>query len=359
MRRHRRVGRVGSRPSESSQSSQSQPFRSVEQQSGAAQPSRPIAALLSRKSQRRRLMDEALRLALDGDWSLESWLPLVQRGLRQRLRYETTAEKAVREAARLFLYLDAHGVETLEQMTPQMVIKWCWAPLPDRKGKHKVPEAATARNRRWYAQEVLKEAASLGAPVDPVALVGEIIRRFPKAVTRCLTDAECDVLMAKVDMGHKLSRVSVAVALSFAGATVTEVANVRRRDVDLVAGTVTFRGLESRTNPLCSWGADVIGRWLNDHPEVGAEDPLCVSPSTERLAAVKSVAVQLGRAMSRAGLAGLPQVAPRSIRLTEGRRVLESDGIEAAALFLGSPSLDNTALALNYRWWLRDGREVA
>ena len=304
-------------------------------------------------------MDEALRLARDGDWSLESWLPLVQRGLRQRLRYETTAEKAVREAARLFRYLDAHGVETFEQVTPQMVIKWCWAPLPDRKGKHKVPEAATARNRRWYAQEVLKEVASLGAPVDPVALVGETIRRFPKAVTRPLTDAESDVLMAKSDVGHRLTRVSVTVALSFGGGTATEVSNVLRRHVDLTEGTVTFVGLEHRTNQLCDWGADVIGRWLTDHPEVGAEDRLCVLPDSEGREAMKSVAVRQHSAMSRAGLAGLPQLSARSIRLTGGRRVLESDGIEAAALFLGSPSLDNTALALNYRWWLRDGREVA
>ena len=37
-------------------------------------------------------------------------------------------------------------------------------------------------------------------------------------------------------------------------------------------------------------------------------------------------------------------------RLTAARQVLERDGIEAAARFLGSPSLDHTAEALAHDW---------
>ena len=50
---------------------------------------------------------------------------------------------------------------------------------------------------------------------------------------------------------------------------------------------------------------------------------------------------------------GVPGVSARSIRLTTAREVLRTDGIEAAARFLGSPSLDSTAAALNHDWGRR------
>lgn len=41
-------------------------------------------------------------------------------------------------------------------------------------------------------------------------------------------------------------------------------------------------------------------------------------------------------------------------RLGAARRVFETDGLEAAAKFLGNQSLDATARALRYDWWAQN-----
>lgn len=307
-------------------------------------------------------MDKALRLARDRDWSLESWLPLAQKALRHRIANRDSAEKATREAALLVRYLSARGAKTFDQVTPEMVIEWCWAARPDHRlgGRHRPPKPSTARNRQWYAEQIFKELASMGAPVDPAALVGESIRKPTYYVTtRPLSAQEWEAVKASADTGHRLSRLSVIVAFAHAGADPTEIAEIRRRDVDVAAGTVTLPGLATRTNPLCGWGHDVVRRWLHHHPEVADDERLCVQPGTDERGAAKSVTVRMAKVVRRAGLGSVPDVSARSIRLHAGRQVLEDSGIEAAALFLGSPSLDNAARALHYRWWLRDQEAVA
>lgn len=306
-------------------------------------------------------MDEALRLAREGDWSLDSWLPLAQEALGQRLTNRKTAQKAFRESEHLVRTLTAKGATTFDLVTQEMVTEWCWASRPDhRTGKHKKPQPATARNRQWHAKQVFVELANLGAPVDPSALIGESIKRPPHAAqSRPLEPPEWETVKAHADPDHRLSRCSVIVAFAHAGGNASEIANVRKRDVDAAEGTVTFSGLAARTNPLCDWGRDVVRRWLHNHPHVSADERLCVLDHGDELRSAQTVTVRMQQVMERAGLAGVPKVTARSIRLAAGRRVLETDGIEAAALFLGSPSLDNAARSLNYRWWLRDGQEVA
>ena len=65
--------------------------------------------------------------------------------------------------------------------------------------------------------------------------------------------------------------------------------------------------------------------------------------------------VQLGQVLQAAGIAGRPGVTARSIRLTSARRILDTEGIEAAASFLGSVSLDAAADALGHLWRHSDG----
>ena len=77
---------------------------------------------------------------------------------------------------------------------------------------------------------------------------------------------------------------------------------------------------------------------------------VCVSARTSSSRAAHAVTVRLGQVLRDAGIAGRPGVTARSIRLTTANRILQTDGIEAAARFLGSPSLDSTADALGYQW---------
>ena len=66
------------------------------------------------------------------------------------------------------------------------------------------------------------------------------------------------------------------------------------------------------------------------------------------------MSVRLGEVLRDAGLKGTPGVTARSLRLTTAKQILDTDGLAAAAHFLGSPSLDNTAKALDFDW-RRDG----
>ena len=139
-------------------------------------------------------------------------------------------------------------------------------------------------------------------------------------------------------------------AFSYAGGIASEVAAVRMCDIDLDAATVSFRGAAERIGPLDQWGAETVWRFVRNTASVAYDDLLCVTAGTDPTRAAHSVTVRLGQVLRDAGIAGRPGVTARSIRLTTANRILQAQGIEAAARFLGSPSLDSTAAALGYRW---------
>ena len=99
----------------------------------------------------------------------------------------------------------------------------------------------------------------------------------------------------------------------------------------------------------------MVSRFLRNRPAIAGGEVLCVTLGSDVSRGAHSVTVRLGQAIEDAGLAGLPGVTARSIRLTTAAEVLEERGIEAAARFLGSPSLDRTAAALGHVWRPVDG----
>ena len=294
---------------------------------------------------------------MTGEQALSWWGPLVVEAVRARYAGNArTAEKAAAEARRLFRYLQARGVESWDDVTAGLVLDWCWAARRGRSGVHRGTAQSTARNRQWAALAAFGEAARLGAPIDASALVGaRIARPGPAVSARPLTDAEAERVRVYADAGLVASRRSLLVAFSYAGGTAAEVAGVRRRDVDADAGTVVFTAGGSRVAVLDAWGVETVRRFLRNHPAVAGGDLLCVTAGSDVSRGAHSVTVRLGQVLDDAGLSGRPGVTARSIRLTGARRVLEADGIEAAARFLGSPSLDSTAAALGYRWRDRCG----
>ena len=297
-------------------------------------------------------MSDALRLADEGVRSLESWLPLVQETLRQRPLTPATTKKAVNEATLLFRYVGEVGVTSFDDVTREMVTDWCYAPRPDRSGKHRSPSVSTIRNRQWLARTAFEALATLGVPVDSRELVGDLLSREQNGgFTRPMTEWEVDQVKAFADTRHYLSRGSLMVGFGLSGGDAAEIGFVRRRDVDLSAATVTFRGAKARTNPLDKWSAETVELWLHNNPEVAPGDLLCVSHTTDSRVAAQRVNARLCAVFSKAGFSDVSGVSARSLRLTGARRVLDAHGIEAAALFLGSLSLDGTALALQYEWW--------
>ena len=288
---------------------------------------------------------------------LSGWVPLVLEGVR--LRYASnprTADKVAADARRLLGYLQGRGVERWSDVSPEMVSHWCWVSRVDRHGQYRRTSQSTARNRQWVASIVFDVLSDLGSPVDTQALVGNRIPRLGGAPgARPLTPEEAQKVREHADAGLVGSGRSLLVVFSFAGATATEVAAVRMADVNLDQATVTFRGPSSRVNPLDEWGISRVARFVRNRPPIPSDHLICVTGRVKPERAAHSVTVRLRDVLRDAGLSHREGVSARSIRLTTARRLLEDSGIEAAARFLGSPSLDNTAQALGHQW-RNDGR---
>ena len=301
---------------------------------------------------RRRLQRDLAALAVSRVELLAAWVVVVVAEVQARFAAnERTAQKVAAETARLFRFLVARGADTWSAVTPALVLEWCWAARLSRSGRHRRAAQSTARNRQWVALAVFEAAASLGAPIDPRALIGERIARPSRYVSaRPLNDDEDRRVRAYADAGLVASMRSLCVAFSYAGGTASEVAAVRRRHVDLGAATIAFYGTAARVGPLDQWSVETVWRFVRNNPVVPDGDPMCVTVATDPSRAAHSVTVRLSQVLQDAGIAGRPGVTARSIRLTTANRILQTDGIEAAARFLGSPSLDSTADALGYRW---------
>ena len=294
---------------------------------------------------------------MTGETPLDLWLPGVVAVLRDRFAGNPgTTEKLVAETQRLFRYLMACGACTWSDVNSTLVTEWCWAARPDRSGRHRSTATSTARNRQWAALAAFEAASSSGAPIDPRTLIGDrIARPSDSESARPLTDGEHRLVQVHADAGRVASRRSVMVALSRAGGTASEVATVRMGDIDLDAGAVEFCGAAARVGPVDSWGVETVLRFVRNNPPLPTDAVVCVTSSTSPHRAAHAVTARLGQVLRDAGIAGRPGVTARSIRLTVAHRVLHTDGIEAAARFLGLPSLDTAAQALGYAWRHSDG----
>lgn len=288
---------------------------------------------------------------------LVEWIPLVLEGLR--IRYASnarTADKVVAETGRLLTYLQGRGVEQWSEVTPEMVSHWCWVARTDRLGQFRRTSHSTARNRQWIATAAFEVLCDLGVPIDTRAVVGERIPYLGgMARKRPLTGEEAGRVREFADFGLVGSRRSLLVAFSFAGGTAAEVAAVRMGDVNLEKATVAFRGTYPRWNPLDEWAVSRVARFVRNRPPIASDHPICVTARIKPERAAHSVTVRLRDVLRDAGLSGREGVSAQSIRLTTARQLLQTSGIEAAARFLGSPSLDDTARALGHQW-RTDGR---
>ena len=295
---------------------------------------------------------------MTGDEPLAEWEPLVLAELgRRHEANEATAQKLDAEGSRLFRYWGVSGAVIWRDIDADMNAQWYWLTRGGRGGVLKPVRPSTACNRQWAALELLKAAAELGAPIDPVALIGERIDRpADHTSARPCTDEEDRRIRRRAESALARSRVGVIVAAACSGGTPKETSALRLCDVDLESAKIAFRGSAARVNPLDEWSVTMIRRFLANQgaTPLRNSDLLCVSDTTAAGRRAHSIAVRLGRVLREAGLKGRPGVTARSIRLTTARRLLESDGIEAAARFLGSSSLDTAADALQYHWYEGD-----
>lgn len=306
-----------------------------------------------RRSRWRRWAASAARFeaaAVTGELSLNEARDLAGAAAGVRFANPATRHKLGTLTGWLFRYLAAAGADNWSDVTPEMAEGWCRAAARHR-GRWTSPAASTVRNRQWALTVVCDALEAAGAGVDPALRPGRAPRPATARRSRPQTAAERDLVRAFADRGLVGSRRSAMVALAEAGASPAEIAAARACDVDLAAGTVRLGVDRSRVNPLTGWGAEAIRRVLSVNgidPADGAR--LCVTNRISLQQGAQSVATRLCDAIRDAGLAEAPGVTGGSIRLTAAAEVLARGGIEAAARFLGSASLDAAAAALGHHW---------
>ena len=259
-----------------------------------------------------------------------------------------TLQKVERDAERLFRYLRTVGVFHWEDITSEMVVSWCWMARKTIWGEYRRPGQSTARNRQWAALAVLEAAEALGLLEDVRRLGGEPITRPSDYVsTRPLTEEEAERVREFADPGQVYSRRAVIVALALAGGTSTEIAAVRKRDIDLDRGMVR---IGDRLNPLCQWGWQVLRAFLRIRTELQEHQVLAVRADLAPQRRAHAISVQLGTVIGDAGLRGRPGVSARSVRLYRAGRILRTLGLECATWFLGLNTLTTATDALGHDW---------
>jgi integrase len=258
----------------------------------------------------------------------------------------TTERKYRQNAQRFARHLEAHGIEFVDEITEQVVLDFLWSGRW-RHGSIIDVSPTTASTCRSMTLAFFNVLINLGVwehlpPVGPpiqrdcadgsVPLTAEQLQRVEQSASGLLFN----------------SRASMHLAVSEAGASAAEVAATTWGHVDLHNATVTFNLDSPRTNPLTPWGIEVLSAASRNGFD--ANQRLCVQNTTSIRRGAQSVTVGLSNLLRDAGLGRVPGVTARSIRLGVAQQVLNTDGLEAAARFLGSRSLDGTASSLRYEW---------
>ena len=115
---------------------------------------------------------------------------------------------------------------------------------------------------------------------------------------------------------------------------------MRAGDFDLESLTVTFG---CRTNPLDEWSVRHLADLVAD---MSPDSFLCTTNASNP---AHVVTVQTREVLLDAGLGGVAGLTPRSLELGAAR-VIFGDDLDGAARWLGSASLDVTAMALRVDW---------
>ena len=261
---------------------------------------------------------------------------------------ESTAKKVTAEVGRFVRFAQASGVEFVDELDTEVVECFLWS-ASNRYGRYGDVSATTAANRQSFLRSFFEVMTRLGFWTG-ADVVGRPIRRSVGDRSRPLTESELHQVHVYAESGLFTTGRPLLVALAESGGNAAEIARVTAADVDLDGRTVALRGDAARRTPMSEWGAEVLAAAMTAG-QFAAVGPLCVTNTLPIGAAAHTVTVRLAGVIADAGLSRVRGVTARSIRLAVAVQILGSQGLESAARFLGSSSLDATAAALDHQWW--------
>lgn len=258
-----------------------------------------------------------------------------------------TSAKCIKIARQFFAVLNHFGVEHLSDITPEHLDDFYW--MPSKRHSYQEPSSATAANRQWAVRAIFAVLREMGlwsgGDISGDTIAREYGRSSRPATMEELRQIQVASHNVLIPNGDEL-----LVALALCGGSASEIAAVCAEDIDLVSHMIRFSGISQRLNQIDEWSFDVLKEATTKIPET---IPMVVRPGLTSDRAAHSVTVRLNRLITLAGFSTKDELTAASIRLGAARALLETDGLETAATFLGNQSLDATARALRYEWGVR------
>ena len=281
--------------------------------------------------------------------SLEELIELLPSALVMRFPADNgTAAKCIKILRQLVATLQHNGVEYLHEITPEMLDDFFW--MATRKNGFHEPSSATAALRQWCCRTVLALLVDMGL-WEGGDITGPTISREHGRSTRPMTDSEINQIQV---MSHNVlvpNGDEILLALALCGGSASEIAGVCVEDIDIESSTIHLYGQSERLNPIDEWSLEVMSEAVMRIPD---STPMVVRPDLPIQRAAHTLTVRLNKLVNQAGFSSDTELTGVSIRLGAARRVFETDGLEAAAKFLGNQSLYATARALRYDWWAQN-----
>jgi integrase len=212
---------------------------------------------------------------------------------------------------------------------------------------------STMHLRRSLVRLVFRTGRSLGL-VEGDPTLDVILPRRSSGRVRALDDAEVAVCRSAALHSLTSTRLAAAWALAEASARTAELPRLSIGDLDLDGGRVWIHGT-ARTIPrwglLSAWGIVQLERHLRGVPCAARDQLLVYRGSGSAGSRQASACIAITEVLTRAGLAGEPDVRPLSVTAWAGRQILDETGrIEGVARRLGLRSLDRAARLIGFDW---------
>jgi hypothetical protein len=241
------------------------------------------------------------------------------------------------------------GVDSVELVTAEIAAAFVHSALPNVSD----PSVSLLHVRRSALRLLFRSLRGSGVAVGDPTLDVVLPPRSPLA-TRPLADDE--VVLCRGHALWSLSDLRRAAAWALAEATCrsVEIAQIRISDLEIEGGRVWIHGGRTtapRWGHLTEWGAGQLKRRIETLPGADPATRVVYGGSADSATGQVSASVAIADVLTRAGLAGEPDVRPASIAAWAGCRVLAETGrIDVVARRLGMASLDRTARFIAFDW---------
>jgi len=259
----------------------------------------------------------------------------------------STRRETTLHIRRFLKWCQANGISDVSAISQADIEGFVYWPVV-LGGKPRKPGSSTKRNRLASLRRAYKTSRIIGYElIDPTI---DVLVVFDHAInTNYCTDDDIEKLRNATPVELFKTTYASIWALAEAGATNSEIKDVRVCDVNLEEGVVHLAGnarVDERINTLTELGLNVLAQRIRG---LNPTDYLILN--TEGGKCSEATISQIFRHITSYANVGSKGFNINSVRAWRARKIFDETGrIQDAARFLGNRSLDSTALLIGLEW---------